>query len=361
MIELTNYIHYLLLGNDCVIVPGLGGFIAHYEPARHDPAAQVYYPPSRTIAFNSKLTLNDGLLAQAYMATYHTDFPDACRRIAKEVDQLKAALHRTGVVDLQGIGTLHYTAAGQYDFTRHAMGPVSPMLYGLEMIELHPLPLPQLRQKSLRTTFTPERKARIVRMSKQWAGNVAAVAAAVLLFFCISTPAENTYIDRGAYASLGTADLFETISHHSLATRVIALPQQPVKKKQQAVRPVTVKTVKVPKTQTNDTPMMVKAPEATRSNAIAPAQRPAQPAQAVKKDNYAIIVASLATAADAQKALKQLNAKGYPNARVVEGAGRYRIALYDFENEADAYKKINDLRQQPEFAAAWVLHQQNKK
>ena len=33
MIELAQHIEVLLLENDCVIVPGLGGFVAHYAPA----------------------------------------------------------------------------------------------------------------------------------------------------------------------------------------------------------------------------------------------------------------------------------------------------------------------------------------
>ena len=33
MIELAQHIEVLLLENDCVIVPGFGGFIAHYAPA----------------------------------------------------------------------------------------------------------------------------------------------------------------------------------------------------------------------------------------------------------------------------------------------------------------------------------------
>ena len=33
MIELAQHIETLLLENDCVIVPGFGGFVAHYSPA----------------------------------------------------------------------------------------------------------------------------------------------------------------------------------------------------------------------------------------------------------------------------------------------------------------------------------------
>ena len=36
VIELDRHIEILLLGNDCVIVPGLGGFMAHHADARYD-------------------------------------------------------------------------------------------------------------------------------------------------------------------------------------------------------------------------------------------------------------------------------------------------------------------------------------
>ena len=36
MIELAQHIETLLLDNDCVIIPGFGGFITHYTPAKID-------------------------------------------------------------------------------------------------------------------------------------------------------------------------------------------------------------------------------------------------------------------------------------------------------------------------------------
>ena len=52
MIELARHIEILLLENDCVIVPELGGFIAHYQPAYYAESDNIYFPPMRTIGFN---------------------------------------------------------------------------------------------------------------------------------------------------------------------------------------------------------------------------------------------------------------------------------------------------------------------
>ena len=60
---IDNYICELLYDHDCVIIPGLGGFIANFEPARIIRKQHTIMPPSKKIAFNGKLKNNDGLLA----------------------------------------------------------------------------------------------------------------------------------------------------------------------------------------------------------------------------------------------------------------------------------------------------------
>ena len=64
MINIDRHIQQLLLVNDCVIVPGLGGFVAHKVDAKYDSEHNVFYPPKRTIGFNPILKMNDSLLTQ---------------------------------------------------------------------------------------------------------------------------------------------------------------------------------------------------------------------------------------------------------------------------------------------------------
>ena len=55
MIELSQHIETLLLENDCVIVPRLGGFVAHYQPATYVEEEQLFLPPVRIVGFNPQL------------------------------------------------------------------------------------------------------------------------------------------------------------------------------------------------------------------------------------------------------------------------------------------------------------------
>jgi hypothetical protein len=112
MIELSKHIEVLLLENDCVIVPGLGGFIAHKRQAAYSIQKGEFMPPLRTIGFNPQLIMNDGLLVQSYMQAFNTDFPDATRRIEKTVAEIKDQLYQQGQVTLHNVGTIYYNMNG---------------------------------------------------------------------------------------------------------------------------------------------------------------------------------------------------------------------------------------------------------
>lgn len=60
--DFAAHIRELLMIHDCVILPGLGGFVANYRPAVINPSQQTIHPPSRQILFNPELVYNDGLL-----------------------------------------------------------------------------------------------------------------------------------------------------------------------------------------------------------------------------------------------------------------------------------------------------------
>ncbi len=62
MENISSHIADLLYHHDCVIVPGLGGFVANPVPAILDEEKNMFFPPSKEIVFNVNLKHNDGLL-----------------------------------------------------------------------------------------------------------------------------------------------------------------------------------------------------------------------------------------------------------------------------------------------------------
>lgn len=70
MNNLFLHIEYLILRHECVVVPGFGAFICRQSPAVFDFEKGVILPPSRTLAFNRAVSMDDGLLANSYVRKY---------------------------------------------------------------------------------------------------------------------------------------------------------------------------------------------------------------------------------------------------------------------------------------------------
>ena len=139
VIELERHIEILLLDNDCVIVPGLGGFTAHHVEARYDEADGVFLPPLRTLGFNPQLKINDSLLVQSYIEAYDISYPEALRRIESEVDELCQRLANDGFYEMTDIGVLEVNEDGNTIFTPCEAGILTPGLYGLSSFEMKPM------------------------------------------------------------------------------------------------------------------------------------------------------------------------------------------------------------------------------
>ena len=382
MIELAQHIEVLLLENDCVIVPGLGGFVAHYTPAMRVAEENVFLPPTRIIGFNPQLKMNDGLLVQSYMAVYDTDFSDATRIVEKEVAHIFTALHEEGKVDLPNIGELRYSIHGIYDFVPYDHKITTPYLYGLdsfEMQELAELKKPYM-EKTIRYSVpvVPEDKERRfeIKFNRSYLSNAVAMIAVVALFFFLSTPIENTEVVEGNYAQLLPNELFEMIEKESLAINPIVVSRkadtpkasaqkntgQKAKKK---VVPVAVREVKVGQANAQNAPVVSQpkqqAAEVSSSTSVttkSEIQKTTAGTVApslVSTQKYHVIIASVGTEKDAEAMAKQLIEKGYPHAKAIVGDGKMRVSIESCGTETEAYQALNRVRQNETYKNAWVL------
>lgn len=381
MKELARHIEVLLLENDCVIVPGLGGFIAHNKAAEFKDSANVFCPPVRTIGFNPQLIINDGLLAQSYMQAYDTDFPDASRKIESVVSQIKDSLYKNGQAELENIGTLYYTMAGVYGFEPYQNAFFSPSLYGLGSFSISPLSeLKPVKETTVEPRIMIEtvpsceedskEKAKQRHIIKRMAEHAVGIAAAVILFFVLSVPVENTYLDNSSYASLGAETMLDAIRSKSMATA--SLETKDIKQNNatnrrnnvNTLRPVAVKSVKVEKAEPKASKEVKALPAVAKKEVVKTEAVKAETkgTKEVQKSNSAqnnglfVIVSSLQTMQDAEKELAKFKKQGYEEATILTSDNRYRIALYRYTDKAKAYEKINELRKDEQFKTAWLLN-----
>ena len=352
MIEIASHIEILLLDNDCVIVPGLGGFMAHSVEARYDEKEELFLPPMRTLGFNPQLRINDSLLAQSYVEAYDLSYPEALRRISSEVAELQQHLDNEGSYMLDNVGLLSVNSEGHLEFEPSEAGILTPALYGLCPFEMVPAadivvtphqPKRAYRNKSTETTVSPladkpqeeaaeaanqnttdseSDDAIVIKLS--WIRNAVAVAAAVVAFLLMA-PSVSTEGDM-SLSALQVPMLMpkseelhaETLKIDTIAATEVSIPSSD-SKADSIVKPDTT-TIEAP---------------------IPP---------------YFIVLASHVTHRNANDYVKQLHSEGFTDARVIELRNITRVIYGSYNSEHDAYNDLRSLRRSHYFEEAWVMN-----
>lgn len=355
MIELSRHIESLLLSHDCVIVPGLGGFVAHYVPARRMAEEQLFLPPSRSVGFNQQLTINDGLLVQSYMQAYDTNYPETLKIIDDGVSRLKQQIEAEGQFELSGIGVLSMGMGGKYSFTPCEAGVLSPELYGLDA-----LTLPLLQQageaESPQAQKLPRSRRRImlkrtekdytVSVSREIINYVAAAMVAVFFYFLWATPVSHvegtvTHTASHIYEQLFTTPSSDDEVQEGTASVLLSADSQTV-----------------PTTAGREAQHALAAAGSPKQPVAAPqevSQVAPQPAPAAAEGRFTIVLASAISQGNAEAFAAQLQREGYAEAACYKRGRMVRVIYGSYPTEAEAQAALRPLRQHQSFADAWVM------
>ena len=133
--DITPYIRELLFSHDCVIIPGFGGFVGNYAPARIDNASSTFYPPVKQISFNRNLKSNDGLLAGRLSGHSAIPFNEAVSRIEEFIVQVKKRIESGEKVLFDNIGTFTVNHEGSIQFEPDRTVNYLPGSFGLESFQ----------------------------------------------------------------------------------------------------------------------------------------------------------------------------------------------------------------------------------
>lgn len=358
MIELERHIEVLLLNNDCVIIPNFGGFMVHHVEARYDEKDHIFLPPYRTLGFNPQLKMNDSLLAQSYIEAYDISYPEAIKRIVSEVDELNQILDNEGEYELNDIGTLHRNEMGSFDFVPCDAGILTPYLYGLSSFELESLSSIKAKrnkevieaekeitniptgiqalekanifanQSSLsnKTEDEQEDQEKSIRISISMLRNAAAVAILFVVLMLIPTPLSNKK-DKLIQSELNTSLLYKIIPNDVITEKAGVNPLEKIASKPQ---PESTKEVK--------------------------AKEVVEEVNTPKKQEtfYTIVLASRITKKNAEAYTESLKNKGLENAEMIAKGAHVKVICGRYESEKEAYKAMNKLNNNPDFADCWV-------
>ena len=390
MKNLARHIELLLRDNDCVILPGFGGFIAHDVPAYYVSEEGLYYPPSRSISFNASITMNDGLLAQSYMKSYQVDYARANYMIDVAVEQLTDMLDEEGIATLPHIGTLTQDINQSLQFVADEAGIASPLHFGLGSFLIKDLAQLVNAPHKAEPTITHTTKTIDLHIRKDVLRRVVSTAAVFLLLLMVALPTgDHQPTDIAALRLTEIITTPQTQPVEAIAipcdTAIVALPvaeelaaptfeaevipaaeMQPeaatietpaeVIAEEPTIKPIVEQA---PITEPTPAPVAEAAIEPVVEVAVEPAAEPVPAVRTVSEKTYHIIVASLPNHRGADETLSQYARMGYTGASLVERDDRVRISLMQFADKAEANAQLAILRQQDKFKSAWLLAVRN--
>lgn len=359
VIELERHIEILLLNNDCVIVPDLGGFMAHYSEAHYDDRDQMFLPPMRTLGFNPALKMNDSLLAQSYIEAYDISYPEAILRIEDEVSELRQHIENEGSYELNDLGILKMNEYGNYEFEPCEAGILTPTLYGLSTVEMEPLvnmtssfveaktrpiKVESILENDAKETVHEE-KAQEVEMSSSFfkddnddkvhipvsvLRNIMAAAIAIFGFFLISTPLNNGSSKEMSMLNFDTETL----------TRI--LPKATIQGNAE------VKGMKASEVH-NDAVVKYDNETTDKTNKdIASVERE------ITVPYYTLVLASQVSKKNASLYVEKLHKAGFNEAKIFTSHSSTRVIFNRYKTEAEAYNALREMREYTEFHEAWV-------
>ena len=323
MENLIRHITKLLSRHNCVILPGIGAFLAHKVPATYNSKEQIFMPPHRELGFNPNITVNDALLLSEYVSAENISYEKADKALSRDITSLRRVLASKGVCCFGELGTFHMNINGGITFTPNENAIDDPENYGFE-----PLLFPLLSQCKERTIVIKQRDF----------SRYIAIAAAVILAFFIVTPVSDSAYEQSMQASIA-----------QITTKAPGVNETVQDIEEYRISPVA-ETV----TENIYTEPQEIVPEAVKEEPVAVEEQTVEIIEETAPQKiYSIIVASSPNAQNAELAIKELSRKMSTEYTVVVGGGRHRISVGNYSSMDDANDALSQIKNT--FPDAWVL------
>ena len=319
--DIHNCIAELLSLHDCVIIPGFGGFIGNYTPARIDPVHHTFQPPAKKLLFNINLKQNDGLLANAIALSLGTSYQDACKLIEEYAETCRLTLKTGSPFHIPQVGQLYSGNEGIIYFEQDKSTNLLPDSFGLTQFISPPVS---------RYVSFPDSGANHPVFGNESTGKRFAFprilkwAAAIVLPIGIATVIGVTQYDKLSANFANNAGILSSVFSRAPETSAV------IKKEVQKNLPAVIVT-------TPTAPVEAK-PEIIRHD-----------------DPYAVIVGAFRVKENAEKLVAELQQKGI-EASIFDQSrtGLFRVTI-GTSSDRDGANQMLASAKSTDFTGAWIL------
>lgn len=343
--DVTAFIRELLFGHDCVIVPGFGGFIGNYTPARIDKPAGTFYPPVKQISFNRNLNHNDGLLIGRISNASGMNYGDARNLVEEFVADIRKKLEKGEKVKFDNIGSFVNNHEGNIQFEPDRTVNYHLDSYGLEPFVCMPLEGYDVRKRIVRQK-NMEPVPQLPTRKILWRAAVIIPLLSLLVIVPLKTNLFKSKVENSTMNPLVTAE-FE--SNKKAVDEDNIKPANTDSAKIESVRqnmPVTeISEKKVPAAETS-------AKQTAKAEVEKPAPVVTVPAVSQSGGSYFVITGSFKSRKNALYQADRLKDEGFNPEIVTTDNGFFRVCALSCDNMKTAVNKKDSIIEK--FPGSWI-------
>src|SRR5690625_4545359 len=131
MMDIVNHINELLFRYECVIIPGFGAFLTHYQSAYTDKDTSTFIPTSTTLSSNRQWQTNDGLLAAHLAKIYGLSYQEALQDLREQVQIWTEQLENKTPLNFVQLGVIESDQEGNWQFNPDPKNIFQAKFFGL--------------------------------------------------------------------------------------------------------------------------------------------------------------------------------------------------------------------------------------
>ena len=314
--NIEQHISQLLYRYQCVIVPNFGAFLTETVTATFQENTNTFCPPKKVVSFNTYIKNNDGLLANHIATTEHISYDQAVHRLENMVKEWMTKLQNRDFIVLKNVGILKYNTENNIVFEAFEHTNYLTASFGLSSIVS-----PTIKREVLKTIVTEEVVETLV-------------AEEINETIAIATPVQkNPFRSFMRYAALitlgvggGTAGYLGYMNQQNQEQTLLV--QQEVQKE--------VETKLQEATFFIDNPISTSPEKKTLA--------------------FHLVAASFRSQANADRAVSELKAKGFEEAKVMpqNEQGLYPVFYGSYPTYTEAQYQLTTI-QEKDNPEAWLL------
>ncbi len=159
--KIAKYVGDLLFDYECVVVPGLGGFLTSDKAASINSVSHHFKPPFRKVMFNVHLRANDGLLVNHIAQQEGVSYKSAKQKLDQFVHLCHTAIEDGKKVNFKGVGSIFKDKHNYIIFEQDESANYNPDAFGLSSF-ISPAVRRATEEEKIREFIKPEKSKKPV-------------------------------------------------------------------------------------------------------------------------------------------------------------------------------------------------------